>query len=411
MAPHTPHSRGRATPSSGPDADNAATAAKVLPFRSNPLTHQANLCRINQNVGHPIEDAGKSGAADAAPITDDAQRDRPIPKQHLHDVKNLSSTQLIKKYPGEHSSWLASKQRSGANFHAPWRKFASFLRDMGPKPNSAYTLDRDDPNDLRYGPGLCHWKSTKDQSINKRATVRLTDAHDRTLPLETWARIKGLDAHMMRQQRRRGWTDLEILAGRRLSGTEKGPVVAAAEAPQPEASLPSRYSELGVIAKHHRVEASRLASFDVQDVEGAATATRLADDAEREQSELRSQLGWPAQFARPPAKPPRRSAMTISQIRAIGASYRANAAPGQEPRVTPSPSCATPLYLPPWKLGDAVPFMPTLPSWENRHALAPTPWAMAQPAGPRDEPAPDDESGGVFVQFGQLVSCGDAEED
>ena len=48
-----------------------------------------------------------------------------------------------------------------------WRSFTNFLSDMGPRPGLAYTLDRIDNDNPRYGPGLCRWTIRKIQQRNR----------------------------------------------------------------------------------------------------------------------------------------------------------------------------------------------------------------------------------------------------
>lgn len=54
-----------------------------------------------------------------------------------------------------------------------WRTFANFIADMGPKPNSAYTIERQD-NSRGYEPSNCRWATRRDQVLN-RAYTKMTD--------------------------------------------------------------------------------------------------------------------------------------------------------------------------------------------------------------------------------------------
>lgn len=51
-----------------------------------------------------------------------------------------------------------------------WKDFATFLRDMGPKPSPQHTIDRIN-NDLGYFKENCRWATAKEQADNRRATM------------------------------------------------------------------------------------------------------------------------------------------------------------------------------------------------------------------------------------------------
>jgi len=53
---------------------------------------------------------------------------------------------------------------------APWHVFATFLNDMGARPEG-FTLDRIN-NNGNYEPGNCRWVSHKEQCLNRRDRIR-----------------------------------------------------------------------------------------------------------------------------------------------------------------------------------------------------------------------------------------------
>ena len=71
-------------------------------------------------------------------------------------------------------------------------------------PRGQYTLERKD-NDGPYSPENCRWATMKDQSMNKRDTIRLTYNGETLTSLE-WAQRTGLSAEMIRRRIRRGWS-------------------------------------------------------------------------------------------------------------------------------------------------------------------------------------------------------------
>jgi hypothetical protein len=89
------------------------------------------------------------------------------------DLATLRPSALRAKYVTEASSHRNMKRRTQTGFelHPAWETFAAFLRDMGCKPDPSFSLDRIDPTNRLYGPGLCRWASPTQQTVNRRNTI------------------------------------------------------------------------------------------------------------------------------------------------------------------------------------------------------------------------------------------------
>lgn len=107
---------------------------------------------------------------------------------------------LRRAYPAEYSTWNHMKRRChdrnapdwrlygglGVTVCREWMSFARFLRDMGPKPHPALTLDRKDSNGS-YGPTNCRWATRQQQSANRRHCRKVT-VRGKRLTIEEAAR-------------------------------------------------------------------------------------------------------------------------------------------------------------------------------------------------------------------------------
>ena len=128
------------------------------------------------------------------------------------DPEHLSTVQngLAKKYPSEHGSWKAAKDRClnekcpayphyggrGITICERWLGpygFTHFMEDMGPKPSHGtfcsgqpiYSLDRIDLNGP-YSPENCRWSTAKEQTRN-RSIARLITIGEETKTIQDWA--------------------------------------------------------------------------------------------------------------------------------------------------------------------------------------------------------------------------------
>lgn len=125
-----------------------------------------------------------------------------------------------------------------------WNEFRDFLRDMGPKPDPADTLDRKDNDKLAYGPGLCRWASKTVQNNNKGNNVKIT------IPVtgEVWTVAKLAKLHSVTPKTIHNWISqhycpLELLAGKKVSSL-LALNTALEELPTTKANPPARKIEI-----------------------------------------------------------------------------------------------------------------------------------------------------------------------
>lgn len=86
--------------------------------------------------------------------------------------------------------------------------------------NNGYddTLSLDRINvDGDYEPNNCRWITMREQSLNKRNTIYVT-YHGEKKPLKLWAKELNASYWTLRGRHKQGWTDKEIIEGRRTNG-------------------------------------------------------------------------------------------------------------------------------------------------------------------------------------------------
>jgi len=138
---------------------------------------------------------------------------------YLADCESLPKMELRRRYKSganSHRNMLSREKSHVALIHPDFRDFASFLRLVGPKPAVGATLDRIDNDDPEYAPGKVRWADKRTQNNNKSDT--LTFFYSRTGETYTTSRLaklRGYSPATIRKQRERGWSDDEIIEGKR----------------------------------------------------------------------------------------------------------------------------------------------------------------------------------------------------
>ncbi len=82
--------------------------------------------------------------------------------------------------------------------------FASFLRDVGPRPTPLHSIDRIDNND-DYRPGNCRWAVKKVQQRNRRVN-RILTFNGRSACLSEWAEVTGIGKVTLHHRLSYGWS-------------------------------------------------------------------------------------------------------------------------------------------------------------------------------------------------------------
>jgi len=90
----------------------------------------------------------------------------------------------------------------GIGVCARWKRFDTFLADMGPAP-AGLSIERKD-NNGHYTPDNCRWATQIEQGRNRR-TNRLLAVGTLIMPLSAWAEALGGNRGVIRQRLLRGW--------------------------------------------------------------------------------------------------------------------------------------------------------------------------------------------------------------
>jgi len=103
-----------------------------------------------------------------------------------------------------------------------WYSFAAFLKDVGERPRGC-SLNRID-NNGNYEPDNVAWATRSEQANNQRRN-RFLEVDGQRHTVAEWARLLGMDAGVIHQRLRRGYSPEKALNGSAFpSGRPKGRV-------------------------------------------------------------------------------------------------------------------------------------------------------------------------------------------
>lgn len=141
----------------------------------------------------------------------------------IQDDTHLSRTaeyktwsNIITRCYNENSKTYKHYGKKGIQMCLEWRlSFTAFLRDMGPKPSPAHTIDRIDSRG-HYEPGNCRWATRLEQARNKSTTIWIEIDGVRRVAAE-WCELAGTDYHAFYWRYENGWSPKECVFGREES--------------------------------------------------------------------------------------------------------------------------------------------------------------------------------------------------
>lgn len=85
-----------------------------------------------------------------------------------------------------------------------WRSFENFIADMGPKPSSSHSIERNDSN-KNYCPENCRWATATEQARNTSRNHYL-EFGGQTKCIAEWAEITGIRRSTIWVRLQRGWS-------------------------------------------------------------------------------------------------------------------------------------------------------------------------------------------------------------
>jgi hypothetical protein len=200
---------------------------------------------------------------------------------HLEDCQKLSATALRKRYPAEansHRNLLQRAKTQGKSVHPEFGSFCSFLEYVGPQPCRRATLDRIDNADPEYAPGKVRWADKRTQNSNKGDTLLFH--YSRTgenYTVSRLAKLHKVSPSSIRKRLERGWTDDQIIEGKRhvhLAEVHRNPTSAI---PRPRVRSPRQAPENAATYIKWRRAEGRVPPSDLENDAGYILWQRHAD--------------------------------------------------------------------------------------------------------------------------------------
>ncbi|MBL9062601.1 hypothetical protein [Tabrizicola sp.] len=148
---------------------------------------------------------------------------------HLEAIQSLTKMELRARYKSEataHRNMKGRAKSKGAVIHPEFNRFEDFLRHVGPCPANKATVDRIDNDDPEYAPGKVRWADKRTQNGNKGDTlVFYSTRTGESFTTSRLAKLQRVTPNTIRSRHQRGWSDDEIIEGRR--GTQCHPQLAS----------------------------------------------------------------------------------------------------------------------------------------------------------------------------------------
>jgi hypothetical protein len=119
----------------------------------------------------------------------------------------------------------------GIRYSLSWNYFATFYKDMGPRPTSKHTLERQE-NDGNYCKENCVWATRKEQANNQRKTL-IIEIEGIKKCASDWAKEYGIDAAVVTRRIKRGIDPITALTQKLILKTTinfNGEVISCREA-------------------------------------------------------------------------------------------------------------------------------------------------------------------------------------
>ncbi len=201
------------------------------------------------------------------------QQEKKLSLKHLiaiEDVKlvrngSKTRTWLRNKYYPEsinHSCMKSRVRDQGCGLDPLFEEFLDFLEHFGPRPEKDSSIDRID-HAGSYSPENVRWASKKTQARNRSNTVFIP-YKGVTKPLTEWAEINGVNPEVYRSRRKSGWSNEEIIEGKRSDRYEKTSSPVSLQKCWNYTPWPAKHREFleGLYQEHKQVNEHRLAFME-----------------------------------------------------------------------------------------------------------------------------------------------------